>query len=72
MKNFRQNPAVNCDSLKEAGILIEGEQPFIRKGKVIQINCETLELRIRIMLFIKKLINFQEDQEVKIMNMTLN
>jgi hypothetical protein len=33
VKNFRHNPAVNCDSLKEAGILLDGEEPFIRKGK---------------------------------------
>ncbi|KAG8335827.1 hypothetical protein J6590_059362 [Homalodisca vitripennis] len=31
--NFRSNPAVNYQPLREAGILVEGEQGFIRKGK---------------------------------------
>ncbi|XP_054289995.1 sulfotransferase 1C4 [Macrosteles quadrilineatus] len=33
ISNFRKNPAVNYQPLKEAGILIEGEEGFIRKGK---------------------------------------
>uniref|UniRef100_A0A1B6DDS5 Sulfotransferase domain-containing protein n=1 Tax=Clastoptera arizonana TaxID=38151 RepID=A0A1B6DDS5_9HEMI len=33
IKNFRNNPAVNYQPLKEAGILIPGEEAFIRRGK---------------------------------------
>lgn len=30
--NFRKNPSVNCDLLKELGILNPSEQGFVRKG----------------------------------------
>lgn len=32
IRNFRHNPAVNYQPLKEAGILNSGEEAFIRKG----------------------------------------
>nr|CAD7460375.1 unnamed protein product [Timema tahoe] len=32
IENFRRNPAVNMDFLKEVGLLNSGEQSFIRKG----------------------------------------
>lgn len=31
--NFKKNKSVNFDIMKELGILIPGEQAFIRKGK---------------------------------------
>nr|CAD7263521.1 unnamed protein product [Timema shepardi] len=34
IENFRRNPAVNMDFLKEVGLLNSGEQSFIRKGGV--------------------------------------
>ncbi|PNF43242.1 Sulfotransferase 1C4 [Cryptotermes secundus] len=33
IKNFRNNPAVNFDLLRNIGLLNEGEENFIRKGK---------------------------------------
>ncbi|XP_022188003.2 LOW QUALITY PROTEIN: sulfotransferase 1C4 [Nilaparvata lugens] len=33
IRNFKNNPAVNFDFLKEVGILNSGEQGFVRKGK---------------------------------------
>lgn len=33
IENFRNNPAVNCNELKEIGVLKSGEQGFVRKGK---------------------------------------
>ncbi|GLH03813.1 Sulfotransferase [Gryllus bimaculatus] len=33
IKNFRNNPSVNFSVFKEVGMLTEGEQDFIRKGK---------------------------------------
>lgn len=32
--SFKKNKSVNYDVMKELGILIPGEQGFIRKGKV--------------------------------------
>lgn len=32
IRKFKNNPAVNCQSLKDVGILKNGEQGFIRKG----------------------------------------
>lgn len=33
INNFRNNPSVNFDILKQVGIQVEGEQAFVRKGK---------------------------------------
>lgn len=33
IENFKNNKSVNYDVMKELGILITGEQSFIRKGK---------------------------------------
>jgi len=32
IRNFRNNPAVNYDLVKEAGLMNSGEPAFIRKG----------------------------------------
>lgn len=36
IENFRKNPSVNFDVLKDLGILKTGEQAFIRKGMAIK------------------------------------
>lgn len=33
IENFRENKSVNYDALKELGILVKGEQEYVRKGK---------------------------------------
>lgn len=33
IENFRKNSSVNYDILKELGILVQGEQGFVRNGK---------------------------------------
>lgn len=35
IENFKNNKSVNYDVMKELGILIPGEQAFIRKGNVV-------------------------------------
>jgi hypothetical protein len=38
IKNFRNNSAVNSDILKKIGLMNEGEEAFIRKGTVNNIQ----------------------------------
>jgi hypothetical protein len=38
IKNFRNNPAVNYDLLRNIGLLNDGEESFIRKGIAYQIK----------------------------------
>lgn len=33
IRNFRNNKSVNYDALKELGILVQGEQEYVRSGK---------------------------------------
>lgn len=33
IENFRNNKSVNYDVLRELGILVQGEQDYVRKGK---------------------------------------
>lgn len=44
--NFRNNPSVNYDIMKELGILKSGEQAFIRNGKVYGFVIDMLSIQL--------------------------
>lgn len=49
IKNFRNNHAVNFEPLREAGMLVDGEESFIRKGLK---KCISLPLYIIVLKYL--------------------
>lgn len=65
IKNFRQNPAVNYQPLREAGLLIEGEEGFIRRGLEPSFNQDCAIIFI-IIYFIWWLAQLSQENSAKI------
>ena len=55
IKNFKNNPSVNCEELKRIKLLNSGEQGFVRSGKIDGWSHEyTPELKERVLKWIEE------------------